>query len=325
MIEIVITQSLGLSDKVMHDLIHAFPSEFVHFTVYNTDAKDQEELGKRLANADMAVITNYPLKEEAIAMAPHLQYLLIGMTGTDHVDLEACRKRHITTASCPGYSTDSVAEMAITMMLALLKKLPECHSASVNGKTRDGLMGRTLAGKKVGIIGTGSIGKKTAELAHAFGAKIYAFSRHENMDNVSYLPLNDLLSTCDIVSVHVPLTEETRHLIGEKELALMKPSAILVNTARGPIVDTTALADALKKGTIAGAAFDVLEKEPPFPSDHPLLSAPHVILTPHAAYYTEEALLHRAHMIHDILKKWITTSVIRSRIEHTIQNNPQLF
>lgn len=320
MIEIVITDSLELSDKVMKEFTAAFPQDLVHFTIYNTRPASQEELGERLSVADMAIITSYPLTKKALDMAPNLRYLLIGFTGTNHVDTEELMKRHILYSNCPGYSSDSVAELAIGMTLSLLRNLPEADKGARNGLTTSDFMGSELHGKRFGIIGTGTIGAKTAALARAFGCVVYGTSRHENLDFVRYVPLEDLLKLCDIISIHVPLNEETKGLIGEKEIALMKPSAILINTARGPIVDEEALAKALSEGRIGGAGIDVFDEEPPL-AKSPLLTAPHTLLTPHIGYHTKEAMLKRAHTLHHKLLHWVTSAIVEKRVNRAMDES----
>ena len=162
-----------------------------------------------------------------------------------------------------------------------------------------------MAGKKFGIVGTGAIGLRVARLAHAFGCEVYAYSRTEKeIDWVHYMPLEELLGTCDIVSLHTPLTKETHHLICRENLALMKKSAVLINTARGSVVDSEALAEALNQGKIAGAAVDVFETEPPVSKDHPLFHAKNTLVTPHVAFATKEAMVKRAHIAFQNVRAW---------------------
>lgn len=159
-------------------------------------------------------------------------------------------------------------------------------------------------------MGTGAIGLRTAKIARAFGCEVYAYSRTvKEIEGVTYVPLDELLSVCDIVSLHTPLTPETKGLIGKKELSMMKKSAILINTARGPVVDSDALANALNSGAIAGAAIDVFETEPPIKKEHPLLNAKNVIATPHIAFATKEALVKRAVIVFDNVAKWAAGDV----------------
>jgi D-3-phosphoglycerate dehydrogenase len=167
-------------------------------------------------------------------------------------------------------------------------------------------LGSELHGKTFGIIGTGQIGSQVARLANAFGCKVLAFNRSKKaISNVEFSNLDYLLKNSDIVSLHVPLTKETRHLLGEREMNLMKNTAILINTARGPVVDYHALATALKNNNIAGAAIDVYEKEPPLDKNHPLLEAPNTILFPHIGYATKEAIQLRGKIVIDNIFQWL--------------------
>ena len=172
--------------------------------------------------------------------------------------------------------------------------------------TKDGLVGFELEGKKFGVIGTGAIGTRVAKIAQAFGCEVYAYSRTvKDLPRIQFVGLEELLYNCDIISLHVPLNESTKGLIGKDEIALMKPDAVLINTARGPIVDSEALAEALNNGKIAGAAVDVFENEPPVSKDHPLLHAKNLIATPHVAFATKEALVKRAIIDFDNVKCWM--------------------
>ena len=156
-------------------------------------------------------------------------------------------------------------------------------------------MGFELSGKTFGVVGLGAIGRRTVKLAQAFGCKVLGYNRSQkDIAGVEQVDLETLLKESDIVSLHVPLTEATKGLIGEAELALMKPTAILINTARGPVVDTAALAKALTDGTIAAAGIDVFNGEPPIAADNPLLKAPNTLLAPHIGFATKEALAKRA-------------------------------
>mgnify|MGYP000771396735 FL=1 len=180
----------------------------------------------------------------------------------------------------------------------LLDYLQQADQAVRNGGTSAGLCGREIRSKKVGIIGCGQIGFMTAKLFQAFGAEVYAYARHEREEvkaaGIAYKPLDDLLRECDIISLHTPNNKETRGMISAEKIALMKKSAIFINCARGPIVDSKALAQALNEGRIAGAAVDVFDCEPPIPAEEPLLHAKNTLLTPHVAFLSEEAMVRRA-------------------------------
>ena len=166
-----------------------------------------------------------------------------------------------------------------------------------------------VEGKKFGVVGTGAIGLRVAAIAQAFGCEVLAFSRtKKDVPGITCTDLDTLLSQCDIVSLHTPLNDSTRGLIGKEQLALMKKNAVLINTARGPVVDSQALAEALNEERIAGACIDVFETEPPVKKEHPLLNAKHVIATPHAAFATKEALVKRAVIVFDNITAWLNNS-----------------
>lgn len=223
--------------------------------------------------------------------------LSVAFTGVDHIALEACRERGIAVCNCAGYSTAAVADLVFGLLIGLYRRIPACDKAVRNGGTKDGLIGFELEGKNFGVVGTGAIGARVARIAAAFGCHVYAYSRtKKQLPGVTYVDLQTLLKTCDVVSLHTPLSDQTRGMIGKEQLALMKSSAILINTARGPIVDSGALAEALSRGEIAGAGIDVFETEPPLKEGHPLFSAPNVLATPHVAFATREALIKRAHI-----------------------------
>lgn len=301
--KLVIAEPLAVGEELIHSLFETL-GEGWELVTYPDRPGSQEDLGRRLSEADAAVIANYPLRKEALETAAKLQYLCIAFTGVDHVDTAYCREKHIAVSNCAGYSTEAVAELAIGMALSLFRSLPEAGKAARNGGTSAGLMGAELLGKRFGVIGTGAIGQRTAELARAFGCDVWGYNRTPKDESIHYADLSTVLSTSDIISIHLPLTGETRHIIGKKELALMKPSAILINTARGAVVDTEALAEALKAGQIRGAGIDVYDSEPPLPADHPLLSAPHCVLTPHVGFFSAEAMEKRAHIVFENIKAW---------------------
>lgn len=302
---IVIAQPLAISEALLDTLTADFKKDGFTITAYDSLPKDQADLGDRLADADLAVIANYPLRKEALAKAASLKYLCVAFTGVDHVDIDFCKEKGIAVSNCAGYSTESVAELTFALILALYRKLSEGGCAARNGKTSVGLMGIEIGHRKFGVIGTGAIGRRVADIASAFGAEVYGYNRSKKAASITYTDLDTLLSTCDIVSVHLPLTGETRGLLSREKLSLMKPGAILINTARGGVIDNAALADLLKEGKIAGAGIDVYDGEPPLAKDYPLLSAPNTVLTPHVGFFTEEAMARRAVIVMDNLRAYL--------------------
>ena len=298
--KLVILEPLGVEEKKLLALAEEKLGNRAEIVYYDTRVTDPDTLAGRAEDADIAVISNLPFKKEVMERCPKLKMLSVAFTGVDHVDMDYCRERGILVSNCAGYSNTAVSELVFGLALSLYRRIIECDRAVRAGKDKTGLVGLELSGKKFGIIGMGAIGTRTAQLAKAFGCEVLGFNRSpRQIEGVRMTDLDTLLSECDIVSLHVPLTDETRGLIGERELSLMKPDAVLINTARGPVVDSRALAAALKEGRLAGAAVDVYETEPPIAQDHPLLTAPNVTATPHVAFATKEALYQRAAIVFD--------------------------
>lgn len=306
---IVCVESLGISRERFESLKAHYTAMGHDFTYYMDRREDETTLADRMREADVAVISNIKLSAAVLAQCPKLRYLSVAFTGLDHIDLAYCRKHGIKVQNAAGYSTTAVSELAVGMMLDLLRNIVTLNEKIRQGGSRGTFLGRELRGKTVGIVGTGAIGTATARLLVAFGAKVVAWSRTERPEvkalGVEYMPLDDLLRQSDIVSLHVPLCNETRGLIGEKELALMKPTALLVNTARGPVCDIAAVGRALIESRIAGAAFDVFEHEPPLPIDHLLLSTNRCLVTPHVAFATEESFAARADIVFGHVDEWL--------------------
>lgn len=234
---------------------------------------------------------------EFFRSAPNLRLVQLISAGYDHVDVEAARKAGVPVANNGGANAIAVAEHTIMLMLAVLKRLVRFHNDVVAGRWRVGNLAETrvyeLAGKSLGIVGLGNIGKKVARRAAAFDMDVQYHDivrlteDQEDALGVRFVLLDELLRSADVVSLHVPLDDSTRNLLGARELALMKREAILINTCRGPVVDEDALYRALRDGHIAGAGLDVLVDEPP-PPGHPLFALPGVTLTPHSAGPTWE-------------------------------------
>lgn len=236
------------------------------------------------------------LGKEYLQQFPNLKMIAVAFTGFDSVDIEYCKEHDIAIYNVPKYSTNSVVELAIGLTIAVLREITYGNEIIRNEKWSY-KPGIELHGKTVGIIGTGEIGVATARIFKAFGCEVIGWSRSENeafkeLGGRYIADKQDFFAAADIVSVHLPLNKETKGIIGKKELAAMKTSAILINTARGPIINESALIEALEQKKIAGAGLDVFEKEP-IDSDNSLLKLNNVVLTPHVAYKTEEALSRR--------------------------------
>lgn len=304
--KLVIIEPLGVEDEKLLQMAKEALPESVEITYYNTRVADTDTLIERGKDADIIAVSNLPLNADVIRGCANLKMLAVAFTGVDHIAMDVCRERGITVCNCSGYSNAAVADLVFGMIVALYRSLPACGQAVRNGKTKDGLIGFELEGKKFGVVGTGAIGLKVAAVAQAFGCQVYAYSRtKKEIPGITYVDLDTLLAECDIVSLHTPLNDGTRGLINGERLAKMKLNAVLINTSRGPVVDSAALAEALNSGKIAGAGIDVFEGEPPIPADHPLLTAKNVIATPHIGFATKEALVKRAVIVFDNIVKWM--------------------
>lgn len=305
--KVAILESLGISDEELRSLEKPFEEKGVEFAHY-TKSLDENVLLSELDGADVAVIANMPFPSSVVSKANGLKFIDVAFTGTDHVGLDAARERGIAVSNASGYSNEAVSELVLGMVLSFMRNISKVEERCREGKDKTGLVGCEVKGKTVGIVGLGKIGKRTAEIFNVLGANILASSRSRHMDAPSYVnevELDELLESSDIVVLHCPLTPETRGLIGKRELGKMKKSAILVNVARGPVVDEKALVEALENGEIAGALVDVFDKEPPLALDTPLLSAPNTLLTPHVAFATKESMSLRAEIVFDNLRAWM--------------------
>ena len=304
--KLVIIEPLGVEDEKLLSMAAEALPDSLEIQYFDTRTTDTAELIARGKDADIIAVSNLPLNADVINGCENLKMLAVAFTGTDHIAMDACRVKGVTVCNCSGYSNAAVSDLVFGMIVALYRRMIACDRVVREGGTKDGLIGFEMEGKKFGVVGTGAIGLKVAAIAQAFGCQVYAYSRtKKDIPGITYVDLDTLLSTCDIVSLHTPLNDATRGMIGKEQLALMKPNAILINTARGPVVDSAALAEALNSGKIAGAGIDVFEGEPPIAKDHPLLTAKNVIATPHVAFATKEALVKRAVIVFDNIVKWM--------------------
>lgn len=261
---------------------------------------------ERASDADIVVESNMPLNKEFIDACSKLKMLSIAFTGLDHIDMKECEKRGILVKNAAGYSTEAVAEEAICMMIGLYRHIIENDKITRQCSGSPIAPGREIANKTVGVVGLGAIGCRTARLAQAFGCKVIAWNRTpKEIEGVTLVDKETLFKESDIVTIHIALNEETRDFVTAKELETMKPSAIIVNAARGPIINSSDLAEALKNGKIAGAALDVYDNEPPLKKDNPLLSAPNTMLLPHIGFATKEAFESRLKIVVSNIKNFL--------------------
>ena len=285
-----------------------FSDDYVEY-----DQTAPAQVVERLRGAQVAITNKVPLRAEVLNQLPDLEMIAVAATGYDVVDIPACQARGIRVANIRNYAVHTVPEHAFALILALRRNLLAYRQDVENGVWQaspqfcffDHPIG-DLFGSTLGIIGEGVLGQGTARIATGFGMKVlfagHAGPRHEG---ISYTPLEEVLEQADVLSLHCPLTANTRNLIGEKELRRMKPTALLINTARGGLVDEAALIRALDEGWIGGAGFDVLTTEPPT-QGHPLLDVrrPNFILTPHVAWASDGAMQFLADQLIDNIEAW---------------------
>ncbi len=278
------------------DLDAAVLTRIVQATTFYASTSESQIIA-RLGEADIVLLNKLKLSQAELAAARELKLIALAATGTDNVDLHAAKERGIAVCNIRGYCTSSVVQHAWAMILSLTQHLSEYGRLATDGswvraEERTVLAHpiRELAGRTLGVVGWGELGRGVAKAADAFGMRVLIGSRPGAAREPGRVPLAELLATSDVVSLHCPLTPSTRGMIGARELALMKPDAVLINTARGALIDGHALARALKEGRLAGAGIDVLPQEPPIDGD-PLTdpTLPNLILTPHIAWAAREA------------------------------------
>ncbi len=291
MIKAVILDGITLGE----DISFAPLQKWADLTLYPSTEPDQ--IPSRIQDADVVIINKIKLCRENLENAARLKLICVAATGYDNIDVAYCRQRGIAVCNVLGYSTDSVAQLTVAMVLELMLHLSEMSRYVRSGEyTASGVANRLtpafheLSGKTWGILGAGNIGKKVACIAEAFGCRVILCRRHADPDHPT-VDVDTLCRESDIISIHTPLTEQTRGLISKERIANMKPGVILVNVARGAVADEAALADAIRSGHIGGLGIDVYAKEP-LPEDHPLYAVrqmPNVCFTPHMAWGAVEA------------------------------------
>ena len=282
-------------------------------TVY--ERTSPSETVTRAAEAEVVLTNKVVIGRGEMAQLPHLKYIGVLATGYNVVDIEAAHERGITVTNVPAYSTESVAQMVFAHLLTVTNRIE--HYAIAN---REGRWSRNpdfcywdfphmeLSGKLFGIIGLGNIGQRVAAIAHALGMRVCAYTSKSENQLPSYVEkksMEEILSACDVISLHCPLTPDTHHLINSQTLKKMKPSAILINTGRGPLIDDQAVADALAEGRLAAFCADVLTEEPP-KATNPLLAQPNAFTTPHIAWASTEARIRLLHVAIDNVRSFLS-------------------
>lgn len=287
------------------------------------DRTPADKIVERAADADIVLTNKVPFSADTLRQLPRLRFICVLATGYNIIDTEAAARQGVVVANIPAYSTMSVAQMAFAHILNITN-----HVASYAREVADGKWTNCpdfcfwdsalteLAGKTMGIVGLGNTGMATARIAVALGMKVVALtskSADTLPEGITPAPLDDVLASADVVSLHCPLTPSTRHLINAASIAKMKPSAILINTGRGPLVDEQAVADALNGGRLAAFGADVLSQEPPR-GDNPLLSARNCFLTPHIAWATLEARTRLMSTATENVRQFIAGEQVANRV-----------
>ena len=307
MSKIVIMESLGISAEELAARKAPFEAQGHVFVDY-PKTTDPAKLIEEAKDADAMILANMPMPADVLRKCDKLKFIDVAFTGVDHVGLDAAKEKNIAVSNASGYSNEAVSELVIGTTLSLARNLRSVEDRCREGKDKTGLVGWEIKGKTVGIIGLGKIGTRTAELFHAFGATVLAQNRthHDGIaEYIEQVTQEELLRRSDIVVLHCPLNDSTRGMINAEKLAMMKPTALLVNVARGPVVVEKDLVAALENGVIAGAAIDVFDKEPPLDTASPILHAPNCLVTPHVAFATQQSMSLRAEIVFDNLAKWM--------------------
>ncbi len=279
------------------------------------DRTTPEQVAGRLAGAAIAVINKVRVGEEALAKLPDLKLIAVAATGTDNVDLAACARRGIVVSNIRGYAVNTVPEHTFALILALRRGVVGYRADVARGEWQKAQQFcffahpiSDLRGSRLGIVGGGAIGQAVAALGRAFGMDVVFSTQKGGPDRPHYVSFEQVIETADVITLHCPLTPTTRGMIGRDVLRRMKRSAIIVNTARGPLIDDQALTEALRGGWIGGAAIDVTMPEPP-PADHPmmkLLDLPNFILTPHVAWASRQAMQTLADQLIDNIEAFVS-------------------
>lgn len=270
--------------------------EIAQVQVYNSRPQSREEVVQRAGGCHTLVLLRHHVPFDAGLLAelnPTLKHLAVWGVGLDHIDVQAADELGITVSHTPGASTQAVAEHCFTLLLAVMRSINQLDADVRAGKWPSAEFIQ-LSGKTMGVIGTGRIGSRVGEMAISLGMKVIAYDIRPNYDlskklGFEYHNIEALLKYADVITLHVPANEQTYHMISSKELSRMKESSILINVARGSVVDESSLVDALKAGDIRGAGLDVFEEEP-IPGDHPILNLENTVLTPHVADKVPEAV-----------------------------------
>ena len=277
----------------------------------NSDQLDEKALIETCKNSEVISTFIYSkFTKEVIAKLPKLKLLCTRSVGFNHIDVAACKEKGIIVCNVPDYGSHVIAEHVFAMLLSKIRHIAEADKHVQSGKfDYHGFRGMALRGDTIGIVGTGKIGERVARIAHGFGMRILAFDSYrkkelEKEQGVNYVSLEELFEQSDIITLHVPATEETYHMINDVALHRMKKDVVLINTARGDLIDTTALLAALKGGKVQYALLDVLEHEKNFEENEELIKLPNVVTTPHIAFYVDDSMRNMYLDCFDSIDQW---------------------
>lgn len=302
--KIVVMEPLGVSSKELDSLFQSLVD--VEWVQYDQRANTDEELIARGKDAQVIVIANQTIHKQVIDGWENVELISVAFTGVDHLPVAYCQQKGIVVCNASGYSTNAVSELVFGLAIGCLRKIKENDLVIRQGGTKDGLVGSELSGSTFGIIGLGAIGQQVAKLANAFGCHVIGYNRSPKMvDGVTLKTKEEVFQQADILSLHLSLSDQTKGFVDERVLSMMKPTAILINCARGPIIDQDALVKALHQKQIAAAAIDVFDQEPPLSMDHPLLHTPNTIVTPHIAFASQQAMVKRAKIVVDVIDHYL--------------------
>lgn len=298
-------------------------ARFPHARVYGhlSDAELIAECGDATV---LSVFITTPLTKTLLPSFPHLKLVCTRSVGFDHIDLAACKEKGITVCNVPDYGSHVIAEHVFALLLSTLRHVGEGRDRVTTGHfDYHGLRGMALRGKTIGIVGTGKIGRRVAQIAYGFGMRILAYDECRNTDlehllRVQYVPLDDLYAQSDIITLHVPGTPQTEHMVNASAFAKMKKGVVLVNTARGSLIDSKALKTALDDGTVQYALLDVLEHEQNFAENKSLVTHPRVVTTPHTAFYADDSMHNMFEDCFVSIEQWLDKKIP----EHVVRPQP---
>ncbi len=305
---IIFLEPLSVSQDAMYAVSESLKG-MGHAVVYYDDRPGTlRETALRIREADIAVVTDLSVPRSVIEKAKKLKFIIAAFPTHDHVDIEACIERGIMVRHIEGYTAYAVAELAIAMMISLLRSMINANEAMRTGEHDVPYLGEELHGKTIGIIGLGDVGIRVAQIAAVLGCRVFAYdltpSGEAYLSGVTYVKLEQLFTESDIVSIHCPLTPQTEGMVTYDLLSTMKPSALIINVGRSPVIDVDGLIRALREKKIAGAGIDTKEKSR-MEKDHTLLTFDNVIITPHIGYRTRESFERRLDAVEKNILEWL--------------------